>query len=64
LILKRQKVSPRAKEEKVMEKIKRFLRKTMDILLFVVMCKGPIAEEGISEGYLDFSGQGRNEYGR
>lgn len=47
-----------------MEKIKRFLGKTMDILLFVVMCKGPIAEEGISEGYLDFSGQGRNEYGR
>ncbi len=47
-----------------MEKIKRFLGKTMDILLFVIMCKGPIAEEGVAEGYLDFSGQGRNENGR
>ena len=47
-----------------MEKIKKILGKTIDILLFVLMCKGPIAEEGVSEEYLDFSGQGRNEYGR
>ncbi len=47
-----------------MEKIKRFLGKTMDVLLFVLMCKGPIVEEGVSQEYLDFSGQGRNEYGK
>ena len=46
-----------------MEKIKRVLVRTMDVLLFVFMCKGPIAEEGVSEGYLDFSGQGRSKYG-
>ena len=47
-----------------MEKIKRVISKFMEIMLFVFMCSGPIAEQGVDDGCLDFSGQGRNTYGR
>lgn len=47
-----------------MEKIKKILKCVTDVIVFVLTGKGEIGESGVAEGILDYSGQGRNEYGR
>ena len=42
----------------------RWLDKVMDIILFIITGKGPIADEAVNEGLIDYSGQGRNKYGK
>lgn len=44
--------------------MKKFLKKFADILMFVLTGKGSIADEMIDEDVLDYSGQGRDKYGR
>ena len=48
-----------------MKKIfKKLFEKLADILMFMLTAKGPIADEMVEAGVLDYSGQGRNEYGK
>lgn len=47
-----------------MEKIKKILKAIVDVTVFILTGKGEIGESGVAEGILDYSGQGRNEYGR
>ena len=44
--------------------MRRFLDKVMNIILFILTGKGPIADEAVNEGLVDYSGQGRNKYGK
>lgn len=39
------------------------LHKFFAWVVFALTCKGELAKEGVDEGYLDFSGQGRDKYG-
>lgn len=44
--------------------MKRTLKKVLDIILFILTGKGPIADEAVNEGLIDYSGQGRDKYGK
>lgn len=50
--------------EKFMKKILKVFRRILDWIVFIFSGKGAIADEGIESGLLDFSGQGRDRYGR
>lgn len=50
--------------KKFFKNLKKFLAKVGDEITFVLTGKGPVADKLISEGVLDYSGQGRNEYGK
>ena len=40
------------------------LKKIFNWILFVLTGKGPIADEAVDRGAIDYSGQGRNKHGR
>ena len=40
------------------------LKKILNIIIFILTGKGPIANEAIDEGLIDYSGQGRDKYGK
>lgn len=40
------------------------LRRMLDWLVLLLTGKGPIAEEAVDVGLVDFSGQGRDQYGK
>ena len=44
--------------------MKRILKKILDIILFILTGKGPVADEGVDNEICDFSGQGRDNHGR
>lgn len=45
-------------------KLKKLLSAFGNIILFILTGKGSIADEMIDEDVLDYSGQGRDKYGR
>ena len=47
-----------------MEKIKSILKAVVDVVVFIMTGKGEIGESGVEEGVLDYSGQGRDSFGR
>lgn len=47
-----------------MKKIKYILKRIADWLMFLLTGKGEIAKEAVDAGICDFSGQGRDKYGR
>ena len=47
-----------------MKKIKKFITRAMDWLVFIMTGKGPVGDEGVDAGIIDYSGQGRDTYGR
>lgn len=40
------------------------LRRILDWIFFIFTMRGPIADEAVDEGIVDYSGQGRDKYGR
>lgn len=44
--------------------MKKAVKKIFDVLAFLLGIGGKIADEGVDAGVLDYSGQGRNKYGR
>lgn len=40
------------------------IKTILNWILFILTGKGPIAEEGVKEGILDYSGEGRDENGK
>jgi hypothetical protein len=44
--------------------MKRILKRALEWALFILTGTGPIAREAVDEGLCDFSGQGRNKYGK
>lgn len=44
--------------------MKKFLKRVADWFLFVLTSKGPIADEAVDNEIVDYSGQGRDKYGR
>jgi hypothetical protein len=44
--------------------MKKFFKRLLDWFVFLLSGKGPIANEGIEEDIIDYSGQGRDKYGR
>ena len=44
--------------------MKKFFKRFLDWIVFLLSGKGVIADEGVDDGILDYSGQGKNEYGR
>ena len=40
------------------------LKKIVDIIVFIFMGKGALAEQMVNDGILDLSGQGRDKYGK
>lgn len=47
-----------------MKKATRILQVIGNWVLFLLSGKGPIANEAIDAGLIDYSGQGRDNYGR
>lgn len=43
-----------------MKKIINFLRKAIDIIVFLLTFGGDISDKAVDDGVLDFSGQGRD----
>ena len=44
--------------------MKKAFKRTLDWILFLLTCKGDIANEAIEAGLIDYSGQGRDKYGK
>lgn len=44
--------------------MKKFIKKVLDWVMFIMTGKGDLANEMIEAGVLDYSGQGRDKYGR
>ena len=44
--------------------MKRKLKRALEWVLFILAGTGEIAREAVNEGLCDFSGQGRNKYGK
>ena len=44
--------------------MKRRLRRILDWIIFLFAGGGPIAEQAVDDGICDFSGQGRDRYGK
>ena len=40
------------------------LKKILNTIIFILTGKGPIADEAVNEGLIDYSGQGRDQYGK
>lgn len=49
---------------KATQKIKRALKATWETILFVLGFDGEIRRESVDDGICDYSGQGRNKYGK
>lgn len=43
--------------------MKKFINRVFDWIVFLLSGKGVIADDGVSDGILDYSGQGRNKNG-
>lgn len=50
--------------KKFLKKIKKLLVKVGNGIIFVLTGKVPVADEMVEAGVLDYSGQGRNKYGK
>lgn len=44
--------------------MKRILKKILDIILFILTGKGPVADDAANDELIDYSGQGRDNHGR
>ena len=44
--------------------MKKFLKRVADWLMFLLTGKGPIADEVVDNDIVDYSGQGRDKYGK
>lgn len=44
--------------------MKKFLKSMVDWFVFLLTGRGEIANEAIEKGLIDYSGQGRDRYGR
>ena len=44
--------------------MKKFIKKFLDCIVFIMTGKGDLANEMVDAGVLDYSGQGRDKYGR
>lgn len=44
--------------------MKNIIKKVLDWVMFIMTGKGDLANEMIEAGVLDYSGQGRDKYGR
>lgn len=44
--------------------MKKFLKRVAYWFMFLLTGKGPIADEAVDEGLIDYSGQGRDKYGK
>ena len=44
--------------------MKKVLKRMLDWFVFLLTGKGDIANEAIDAGLIDYSGQGRNKYGK
>ena len=44
--------------------MKKIIKKVLDWIIFIMTGKGDLANEMIEAGVLDYSGQGRDKYGR
>ena len=44
--------------------MKKILKRALEWVLFILAGTGAIAREAVDEGLCDFSGQGRNKYGK
>lgn len=44
--------------------MKKVLKRILDWIVFILTGKGEIANEAVDDGLCDFSGQGKNKYGR
>ena len=42
----------------------KLIKRILNWLMFILTGKGPIADEAIEEGLIDYSGQGRDKYGK
>jgi hypothetical protein len=40
------------------------LKRVLDWVVFILTGKGEIANEAVDDGLIDYSGQGRDKYGR
>lgn len=40
------------------------MKRFWDWIVFLFTCRGKIADESVDDGLCDFSGQGRDEYGK
>jgi hypothetical protein len=49
---------------KIIKKIWKVLNRILDWIVFLLSGKGVIADEGVDAGILDYSGQGKNEFGK
>lgn len=45
-------------------KIKRALKAIGNWIMFLLTGKGPIADGAVNEGLIDYSGQGKDKYGK
>lgn len=45
-------------------RFRKFIKRFFEWVLFILTGKGPIAREAVDEGLCDYSGQGRDSYGR
>lgn len=44
--------------------MKKFFNSLLNWIVFFLTCKGEISNEAIEAGLIDYSGQGRDKYGR
>ena len=56
------KAYPKGNERKC--KKMKILKSILDYLIFSLTGKGKVAEEMVDKGLIDYSGQGRNKYGK
>lgn len=42
----------------------KIVKRILDWIVFLLTGKGEIANEAVAEGIIDYSGQGRDEYGK
>lgn len=42
----------------------KILKNILNLFMFLLTGKGELAEEMVDEGLIDYSGQGRNKYGK
>jgi hypothetical protein len=47
-----------------MKKVVEIIVRAFDWFMFLLTGKGKLADEMIDEGLIDYSGQGRNEFGK
>ena len=57
------KIKARERKNEVLKKMK-ILKNVLNWFVFLLTGKGELANEMVDEGLIDYSGQGRNEYGK